>query len=478
MAVSLQTPSAVKVATEHNYISSQSLAEGLHKPDVDPMLVRRYGREDMTGLMEMLGNKAVANQIKFSHYEKERIHGTVRLSASAASASGSGVTLAGTAAAGYTYTYSGQSPYPTTDTFSANVLSQYDVIEVNGFTMLVTAVNGNAFSAISYDSSATRPAIATTDDIIIKGNAMPEGSSAPQSRNSRLLSYTNYLQIMRRTHKVTGTEYGSQTWVELEGKDGKKGYMWYLEGIADEYHRFLNEREATLISGENFQNNLAGLAGVGASSFGDADSITATKGLVPQISADGNVEAYTSGSLTLTDIENLVKNLQKYRGSRENIVYCGHNFKLDVDALILENTNLANGGVQWAAFQGVANQDIRFSIDSMEYGGFKFGLKVLNIFSDPTLLGYAGGIYGELGIVCPLDDVVVYNEMNTSSAAKVPSMRIRYKGAPDGDRYMKEWVTGLGNGAATSGDDFFEVHFLSHVGLEVAALNRYGLFVG
>ena len=429
-------------------------------------------------MLEMLGNKKAVNNPQFSHYEQERIHGVVRLSASAASASGSGVTLAGTAAAGYTYTYSGQSPYPTTDSFSTNVLSQNDVIEVNGFTMYVTAVNGNAFSAISYDSSATRPAIATTDDIIVKGQASPEGSSAPDSRNSRAISYTNYLQIMRRSHKVTGTEFGTKTWIEVEGKNGEKGYFWYLQGVADEYHRFLNEREAMLLTGENFQSNLAGLAGVGTASFGDANSTTFTRGLIPQISADGNVQGYTSGSLAISDIESMVKELQKNRGARESMVACGHNFKLDVDALVLENTNLSNGGIQFAAFQGVENQEVRFSIDAIEYGGYKFALKTMDIFSDPNFLGYAGGIYGEIGIVIPMDDTVVYNSMNSSTGTMVPSLTLNYLDNDEGGRDYMEWVTGKGLGAATSGDDFFEVHMLSHCGLEVSALNRFGLFTG
>ena len=478
MAVTTLTPSVTKVATEYNYLNSLDLAEGLHKPEVDNVYVQRYGRQDITGFIEFMGNKKGINAIEFNHYEQERIHGVVRLSASAATASGSGVTLAGTAAAGYTYNYSGQSPYPTSDTFSTNTLSQYDSIQVNGFEMLVTAVNGNAFSAISTDSSATRPNVLTTDDIIILGNAMPEGSSAPASRNGRMISYTNYLQIQRRTHRVTGTEMGVQTWIEVEGKNGQKGYFWYLQGINDEYQRFLNEREATLIAGNDIANNAAGLAGVGSLSVGDANSITKTKGLIPQISADGNVEAYTSGSFALTDLENMVKNLQKYRGSKKNMLYCGHNFKLDVDALILENTNLSNGGVSWAEFTGAGEQGIRFSIDKVEYGQFEFGLQVMDIFSDPNFLGYAGGIYNEIGIVCPIDDTVSYNSRNSSTAVTVPSMRLNFLDSNDGGRDYKEWVSGVGMGAATSGDDFFDVHMLSHTGLECFALNRYGLFVG
>jgi len=285
---------------------------------------------------------------------------------------------------------------------------------------------------------------------------------------------------MRRTHKVTGTEFGTKTWIEVEGKNGQKGYFWYLQGVADEYHRFLNEREATLLTGEDFQSNLAGLAGAGSASFGDANSVTFTKGLIPQISADGNVEAYTSGSLAITDIENMTKELQKNRGARESMIACGHNFKLDVDALIYNGGGsfLGTSGVQFAAFQGVENQDIRFSIDGIEFGGYKFALKTLDMFSDPNLLGYAGGVYGELGIVIPMDDTVVYNNMNSSTGVLVPSLTLNYLDNDEGGRDYMEWVTGKGMGAATSGDDFFEVHMLSHCGLEVSALNRFGLFVG
>lgn len=479
MAVTTLTPANVKAASEYNYLNSLSLANGLHKPDQSSDYVRRFGRQDATGLIDLMGNKKVATNIQFSHYEQERIHAVVRLAASAATASGSGLTLTGTAASDYTYTASGQSPYPTTDTFNYNVLQANDVIEVNGFEMLVTAVNGNAFSAISYDSSATRPVIETTDDIIVKGSAFPEGSSnGGSSRNGRVISYTNYLQIHRRVHRVTGTEAGVKTWIEVEGKDGKKGYFWYLQGIADEYDRFMNEREAMLLTGEDFQDNLAGMAGIGSASYGDFDTITKTRGMIPQISADGTVEAYTSGSLSLTDLENVVKALQKNRGSKENMLYCGHNLKLDWDALVREDANLKNGGIQFAAFQGVDLQSVNYDIDEVQYGGFKFATKVLDIFSDPNLLGYAGGIYGELGIVVPLDDVVTYNSMNTASSAVVPSVQLRYLEGDNGSREYMEWVTGVGGGAMNQNTDYFDVNFLAHVGLELSAINRMALFVG
>lgn len=479
MAITTLTPANVQAATEYNYLNSLSLANGLHMPEQSSNYVKRFGRQDMTGLLSILGNKRGVNNPTFSHYEQERIHAVVRLSASAASASGSGVTLAATAAGGYTYTATGQSPYTTDDSFTYNVLQQYDVIEVNGFEMLVTAVNGNAFSAISNDSAGTRPAVATTDDIIIKGTAYPEGSSSGgSSRNGRVISYSNYLGIHRRVHRVTGSEMGTKTWIEVEGPNGKKGYFWYLQGIADEYDRFMNEREMMLMTGQDFQSNLAGLAGIGSASFGDASSIRKTKGLIPQISADGTVESVNASALTLTDIENVAKAIWKNAGAEENMVYCGHNFKINVDTLVRADANLKNGGVQFAAFQGVEDQMVDYGIDAINYGGIKFGFKPLKIFSDPNALGYAGGIYKDLGIVVPMDDVATYNNINSSTSTVVPSIQLVYMDTDDGGREYREWVVGLGNGVSNAVTDYFDVNFLSEVGLECSALNRFALFVG
>jgi len=476
MAVTTLQPATVKVASEYNYLNSLALAEGLHKPELSSVYVQRYGRQDMTGLLELLGNKKAVNNIKFSHYEQERIHGVVYVGTAIAAATSA--TWTATLGSTSQYDYAGQSPYASTGTtYNAYALQPYDIIEVNGSTSIVKSVSGAAFTAASYNGVV--PTIATSDPIIVKGSAHPEGSSAPSSRNSRVISYSNYLQIMRRTHKVTGTEYGSKSWIEVEGKNGQKGYFWYLQGVADEYHRFLNEREATLLTGSDFAGNLAGLASGTTSSFGDSGSITMTKGMIPQISADGNVEAYST--LAITDFSNMATYLQKNRGARENVLYCGHNFKLGVDAIINSAGGgflQSNGAVQFAAFQGVENQEVKFSIDAIEYGGFKYALKVLDIFSDPNLLGYTGGIYGDLGIVVPLDDTVVYNGMNSSTGVMVPSMQLNYLATDDGGRDYVEWVTGKGMGAATSGDDFFEVHMLSHCGIELSAINRFGLFVG
>jgi hypothetical protein len=484
MAVSGLTPAITKVATEYNYLNSLSLGggAGLHKPEVAPFLVYRFGKQDITGLMEKMGKLNPINAIQYHHYEQDRLHGVIRLSASAETASGSAA-RGYTAATAYSYVYSGQSPYQTTDTYTTYMVQVGDVLEANGAQLYVTATGASGtFSAIANVSAATTPQILTTEDIIIISNAQAEASTGGESRNSGLLSFTNQLQIFRRNHKVTGTEMGVKTWIEVEGRNGQKGYFWYYAGIENENIRFLNEREAALLAMQSITNK-AGLAGVGSLSIGDADSVSTTNGLIPEISANGNVEGYTTGAFGMSDIDNMVTNLQKYRGDKENWLWSGFNFTLDISDFGLQGLSAASGAGLATPFISLSQNAGQTNGVNMDFtwfirGQHKFAVQTLDIFSDPNFMGYAGGIYGDLGIVAPMGNTVTYNDQNSSTARSVPSMRINYLQTDDGSRYYKEWVTGFGGGAFTSNTDAWEINFLSHAGLEMFAMNRFGIFVG
>ena len=75
------SPSNVAVATTSNYVNSATLlaaaSDGsnlLTKRDVDEQLVKRYGNQGITGLMELLGSKKETTANKFEHYEETFLH--------------------------------------------------------------------------------------------------------------------------------------------------------------------------------------------------------------------------------------------------------------------------------------------------------------------------------------------------------------------------------------------------------------------
>ena len=74
------TPANSAVATTSNYVSSTDLiasgdtSAAFDKRDVDEQLVKRYGNQGVTGLMELLGNKKETTNRLFEHYEETFLH--------------------------------------------------------------------------------------------------------------------------------------------------------------------------------------------------------------------------------------------------------------------------------------------------------------------------------------------------------------------------------------------------------------------
>ena len=71
-------PTSVQLATQDNYVSSLT-TEQIHKREVDERLIKRYGEQGITGLLELVGAKKEATQTTFHHFEEAFIHNTVKL---------------------------------------------------------------------------------------------------------------------------------------------------------------------------------------------------------------------------------------------------------------------------------------------------------------------------------------------------------------------------------------------------------------
>ena len=78
-------PSAVQIATNENYVSNLT-TNSLRQRDVSDKLVKRYGEQGITGLMELMGSKAPSSNTTFEHYEEAFRHNSVSATFSSASA--------------------------------------------------------------------------------------------------------------------------------------------------------------------------------------------------------------------------------------------------------------------------------------------------------------------------------------------------------------------------------------------------------
>jgi hypothetical protein len=457
----MATPTVVKRATDYNYVSSIEVAQNLHKPVIDTELTRRYGDQDLTGFLALQGAMNPVAAIEYSHYEDDWLHEVVRATTTTSATAPGGIA-----------TYQAQdphaisltnSPYIATGSENAYTPRVQDILMFPDRTLaLVTRVDATGeFDAYPLDENIQLPDLVASDEVVIIGNAFPEQSAQPESRNGKVNLYKNNLMIKKSTNTVSGTEAGVQTWIELGGKGGKKGYLWYLESQYQEYRRFMNECEMTMLLGERITNStLADVAGQGTT--------TVTEGLLPFIEANGNTIQYSGlTGFTMADLDNMVKTLDRERGSKENTIWAGINLSLGMDDTFLDLYQA--GAVSYGAFGMNQDAAVNMQFSSFKRGNYTFHKKTYDALNYQKGLGAAGQEFPDIAMVIPSDNVAEGKTKMT-----VPSLRMNYLQGSNGySRDYEEWLTGAANGIYNTDVDEINVHSRAHRGFEGFAGNRF-----
>ncbi|MDB4433400.1 hypothetical protein N9166_01550 [bacterium] len=463
----MPTPSVVQAPTTYNYVSSLDLVQNLHKPEIDSEFVRRYGDQNITGFMEMQGYMNPVSAIEYSHYEDDWLHETVKVaSQSAAGGSGEVTFVINTTPPSNVFTTNApNSPYISTATESFVTPRVQDIVMFSDRTLgLVTAVDPATPNFVVYplDAGTAIPTTSTADEIVIIGNAHAEQSGQPNSRNGRVNLYTNNLMIKKSTNTVSGTEAGVQTWIEVPDKNGRMGYLWYFESGYQEYRRFMNECEMTMLLGEKITNTgLANLAG--------QETVTVTEGLLPFIENNGNTVGYSSiTGFTLADLDNAVKTLDREKGAKENTIWAGINLSLGMDDTFMNL--MQDGAISYGAFSGSQEKAIDLQFSSFKRGNYQFHKKTYDLFNDQKTLGAVGQEFPDIAMVIPVGNVA-----EGKTKMMVPSLRMNYlEGKGNGySRDMEEWLTGGANGVYNTATDEINMHYRAHRGFEGFAGNRF-----
>ena len=472
-------PSAVQVATNENYVSAMT-TNSLRKRDVSEKLVKRYGDQGITGLLELMGSKAPSNNNTFEHYEEAFRHNSV--TATLALTSGGG-TVAASSTASVTGTIvagSFSENFIGTDDYAAvrpgDILrdkdgdmwyvteTAYPSASTRTFVCYAIGSGGNAVSKVS---------ASTEFELAIIGNAHPEGGIQPDGLSPLVHEYSNKCMILKESFEVTGSEATNIVYVKVDNEKMGSGYVWYLKGESDTYKRFLDYSEIMMMLGEDITNTV--LEGVNTSFKNGTNqsnsTLRGTQGLLPWIEADGQKMDLGSASITMSDFDAIVKSLDKYRGAKEYAMYAGIDLALDVDDLLAAQGAYAAGGANYGAFQNSKNMALNLGFNSFTRGGYTFHKKTYDLFNHPRLLGASGFHYPGYGVCIPMD-----MRKDAKSGESIPSLRIRYKAANGYSRDMEHWLTGsavLQNKTNTT--DVLQSHYRCERGFEGFAANRYML---
>ena len=468
MAIQANTPSAYRSATSWNYLNSNSLPEGLAKPQVGSKMVRRYGTQSLTGLMEELGLTERVESIIFNHYEEDFIHDVIKVNASATHSAGAAVEL--TVQSDYRQSISEtNAPYIATGSSSATLPRVHDMLEFeDGTTGLVTAAvaGANTFTVIPTISGESIPDVTISSVIINTGRANVEGGSTPDGVQTSLLSYTNNTMILDDAYVVYEGGAAAITWLDNLGESGNESY-WYLEGIQNTKTRFENFCEMSAMTGKKITNTtLANTSGFQTAKI--------TEGFIPFIENYGNVENYVSGSWGITDLDNMVTELNKYKASEENMFLAGLPLRRQVDTILRGSAGLTAGGIIYSTLPEEKAANLGFK--SFTKDGYTFHLKRYDVFTDVKTLGASDNFkYPNLGIIAPLDEASLPDPKGGTTS--VPSFSIAYNDV-NGMESMgyKEWVTGGLGDANTDDTDQMKINFRKRFAFHGRGANRFGLF--
>jgi hypothetical protein len=434
------TPAPSRVTQNANYLTAADYDfTQQFLPDLYEKEFARYGDRSVSSFLRMVGAEMPSNSDLIKWSEQGRLH----------------ITGSGTMTTGNTITFTDEHNFRVNQTVV--VTNNDGTLESTG---IITAVSSIGNTPITITVSAFGGANLTVGGpangavkVFVYGSEFKKGSDAASgSYTPDFESKENNHIIIKDKYEVSGSEMTHVGWVEVEGG----GYLWYLKAENETRQRFEDYLETAMIEGEPaIANSAAANAGY-----------KGTKGLFYTIKDDGNVTAGDIGDRT--DLENIAKVLDKEGAIQENVIFANRDTSFDIDNTLAAQNNSGASTSSYGLFDNdeAMALNLGFTGFRIGYDFYKTDWKYLN---DATTRGGNGTV---TGMIAPAGTTNVYDEIMGESV-KRPFLHVRYRVSPQEDRRYKSWITGSAGGAATSGKDNMEVHFLSERALCVMGANNF-----
>ena len=324
---------------------------------------------------------------------------------------------------------------------------------------IITGVTTNTFTVASYSGANLAAAVGTTGlSVFAFGSEFKKGTSGMSGslEAAKDIQTTNPI-IIKDKYEVNGSDMAQIGWIEVTTENGATGYLWYLKSEHETRLRFEDYMELSLIEGEP----------AAASSGAETAGYKGTKGLFYEIENRGNI---ATGSIAArTDLEELIKVLDKEGAIQENVLFVNRTKSFEIDKVLADQNN---SGASTSSY-GLFDNDEEMAI-SLGFKGFNLGYdfyktdwKYLNDATTGALTSAVDGV------LVPAGTTTIYDQVLGKNAVR-PFLHVKYRKSEAEDRKYKSWITGsAGNAGMTSDLDAMEVHFLSERALCVHGANNF-----
>tara|TARA_R100000664_G_C2758484_1_gene147395 strand:+ start:1109 stop:2563 length:1455 start_codon:yes stop_codon:yes gene_type:complete len=471
------TPNVVKQASYSNYLNFHS-GDGTpvtdwaqqYLPELYNQEVERYGNRSISSFLRMVGAEMpmASDQIIWS--EQGRLH----LAYEGATVNNDGlITIAG----GGTHAVRvGQTIVLSDNQASPTVIKAYvNTVSDDNTTLTVLPYKGSTNGTLGAHTSfkTTNDSGTNTCSFFVYGSEFAKGqASMAGSIKPEFESFTNKPIILKDKFEINGSDTAQIGWIEVSGESGVGGFLWYLKAEGDTRVRFEDYLETAMVEAEKADaNNIIDSDSAYGGNNGDA---VGSEGLFAAIESRGIVAtgAYDSVNDVISDFDLILKELDKQGSIEENMLFLDRDSNLKVDDA-LAAVNASNPGMtSFGVFENSEDMALNLGFNGFRRGSYDFYKTDWKYLNNKSTRGLFNDIKG---VLVPAGTSSVYDQILGNNIRR-PFLHVRYRASEADDRRMKSWITGSVGGAATSGDDKMEVHYLSERCLIVQAANNFVLF--
>jgi hypothetical protein len=431
------TPAPTKSTLSSNYIGSSIAFDTVELPDVYDKEFEKYGNRTVASFLRMVGAEVPFASDVIQWAEQGRLH----LAVTGATRTADVIT-------------SVAHPFRLNQTVT--------VIDAAGVSdkAIITAVSADTFTASSYTGANLDGTLAASGlKVYAFGSEFKKGTNGMQGSLEAAKDIRSTTPIiLKDKYAINGSDMAQIGWVAVTTENGATGYLWYLKSEHETRLRFEDYLETSLIEGR------PAVAGSGAATAG----YNGTKGLFFEVEDRGNT---ASGSIdSKTDIENIIKILDKEGAIQENVIFNNRAKSFEIDNVLAGLNNFGSAGASFGLFDNDESMalSLGFKGFNLGYDFYKTDWKYLN---DPTTGGLSSGVDG---LIVPVGSTTIYDQVLGKNAT-VPFLHVKYRKSEAEDRKYKSWVVGGAGGASNSDEDAMNVHFLSERALCVLGANNFVL---
>ena len=429
------TPAPSKATLSTNYLGSSIEFTSQYLPDVYEQEFEKYGNRSVASFLRMVGAEMPFASDVIQWSEQGRLH----LAVTGATRQADVITSNG-------------HPFRVGQTVIVSDGTDQEKA-------IVSATTTNTFTVKSYENANLATAIAASGlKVFAYGSEFKKGTNGMSgSLEAAKDIQTNNPIIIKDKYEVNGSDMAQIGWIEVTTENGASGYLWYLKSEHETRQRFEDYLELSLIEGR------PAASGSGAAS----DGYKGTKGLFYEVENRGNI---ATGSIAArTDIEELIKVLDKEGAIQENVMFVNRTKSFEIDTVLAAQNNSGASTASYGLFDNDESMALNLGFQgfNLGYDFYKTDWKYLNDATTGSLTSAVDGV------IVPAGTTTIYDQVLGKNATR-PFLHVKYRKSEAEDRKYKSWVVGSAGSAAMSSDlDAMQVHFLSERALCVHGANNF-----